>query len=230
MWMAGKSSFPLQVDRHVPIVHLPVTQLLAGTNDIPILVTSGTKVIGTMPVCETLAAQPACQGWFAGEKLDDAGFNALLQKYAVTLSYYVGQWAYAYLLPEKEICLPMLTAGVPFWESTAAWLGYPLIAKLISDGFAITPGVQPDALAQINALGLAAMEALSDGRPFLAGNSLTAIDIFFATSLAPALLPPNYDGITEPLEGLPTAMAQEIATLRATTFGQYVRKIYALKP
>jgi glutathione S-transferase len=226
LWLTQESPFSILVYRHVPIVHLPITQLLARTNDIPILLTAETKIIGTMPVLQFLARQATCQRLFTGEKVDGAGFSTLLQKFAVTLSYYVGQWAYAYLLPEKSICLPMLTVGVPLWEYWAARLSYPLIAKLISDGFEIKPGVQASALEQINAISLGAMETMSDGRLYLTGNSLTAIDIVFATSLAPALLPTNYSGIAQPLEALPPAMAGEIRILRETTFGQYVRRVY----
>jgi glutathione S-transferase len=226
LWLTQECAFPVQAYRHVPIVHLPITQLLAQTNDIPILLMPDAKIIGTMQVFQFLAQQSACQRLFAGEKVDSAGFSTLLQKFAVTLSYYVGQWAYAYLLPEKSLCLPMLTAGVPFWEYWAARLGYPWIAKLISDGFEIKPGVQASALEQINAIGLSAIETMSDGRLYLAGNSLTAIDIVFATSLAPAVLPANYSGIAQPLEALPPAMAEEIRISRETTFGQYVSRLY----
>jgi glutathione S-transferase len=135
------------------------------------------------------------------------------------------KWGYSYILTPELVRAPW-THGVPFWER---WL-FPLIfSKLesrVRTMMAITPTSAAESYSEIMRVFAEVERTLADGRPYLLGDQVSAVDMTFAALAAPILMPPNHHVPPTPIAALPQQMARDVAAARATIAGQFGLRLY----
>ena len=138
-----------------------------------------------------------------GARLETAAFleptqeslelEAKIDRYGVDLQV----WVYHHLLPHKEITLHIWGAqdpGIPQWQRTVARLLYPLLAKFLRCTFGIDGAHYSKAVEHIDAMLATAEERLQGDKQYLLGDTLSYVDITFASISGLWLQPDNYGG------------------------------------
>lgn len=158
---------------------------------------------------------------------DFARMAAEVKSYTITMGNGVVYWCYWNFMKEEALALPSFTAGVPAEETTEIEADYPTYRAKIVAGIKLSDQKAADGLALV-ASGFDKVEALlRDGRTFLDGKGLSALDLAFAASAAPIVLAPGYGAPLPALEALPADQRAVIEAHRARPAGQFILRIYA---
>lgn len=135
--------------------------------------------------------------------------------------------AYFHLLPQRDAMIESFGKPITPTGRSALPYTYPALALLFRVALQLSEANATAALARIRTA-LDTLDAtLADGRPFLAGDTLTLADIGLASSSAPIMLPPHYAPRIPPLDRLPIVLRDIIAECRARPAAALVTRIYA---
>lgn len=141
----------------------------------------------------------------------------------------VPNWAYHYLLPRKDLLLDPLTKGVPGWEKEILRAFYTPLTGIIKKSLKINYDKPPTQSENMIRKGFDYFDQLlSDGRPYLMGDSLTILDIATSSFAAPAVFESKYGngGLLPPFEEAPSEMVSFVNELRERPTAHYVKRIY----
>ncbi|MEL6475898.1 MAG: glutathione S-transferase family protein [Pseudomonadota bacterium] len=152
---------------------------------------------------------------------------AEVKYYTVTMGNGVVYWCYWNFMQEEALVLPSFTTGIPDAEKAEIEADFPAYRAKIVAGIKLSDQKAADGLALVSA-GLDKVEALlADGREFLDGKGLSALDIAFAASAAPIVLAPGYGAPLPALDALPATQRAVIEAHRARPAGQFILRLYA---
>jgi glutathione S-transferase len=143
----------------------------------------------------------------------------------LTLGVSTRCWGYSYILT-RELLYPRWTLGVPFWQKLLFPLIFPKVEPIIRENFKITATSATESYQEIIGVFERVTEVLSDGRKYLLGDRLSAIDITFAALAVPILQPPEQYIPSEPIESLPPQMQADIRHCRSTPAGEFGLRLY----
>ncbi|MGK7908818.1 MAG: glutathione binding-like protein [Synechococcus sp.] len=143
-----------------------------------------------------------------------------------TLGQYAGPWAYSYLLPVRDIMVPVFGHNCPANEKEFVETSYPTVANLVGGALKIGPDTAKEAMVAIERMFSLIDGLLQDGREFLIGNRLTIADMSFACLGVPLVWAPGFDGALPPLEKTPNEIQTTVAKFRNRLSGKFILRMF----
>ena len=115
----------------------------------------------------------------------------------------------------------------PKWQRLAmAWF-FPVSQRLIERALNVNDATAARSVERIAPFIEEVNAQLSDGRPYLFGDTFTAADLTFSALAAPLVLPVGY-GVTLPtLDEVPGHIQEVVNGYRGTPAGQHAMRMYA---
>lgn len=136
------------------------------------------------------------------------------------------RWAYFTLTGDRALAVRHAATGAPAWQRQTFSIFYPLAIRYLLAGLrADAEQVDRDVIlldrwfAEIDA-------RLADGRPYLAGERLTAADVSWACLAAAVVLPVGYSIPLFPPEVLPSQVADRVRAWRERPAGRLVTRLF----
>ncbi|MEK7302329.1 MAG: glutathione S-transferase C-terminal domain-containing protein [Pseudomonadota bacterium] len=155
------------------------------------------------------------------------------KNFNISLGAAVVTWAYANLLPYKEIMIRPLSLGCPWYECLFVKYFYSIPKNFLWDSLKLSKASADEAFTVIEKHFSEVDRMLSDGRKYLFGDKLTLADMAFAVSGAPLVLPANYGGDQSKQGAIPTfgqfpkELQEIINSKRQTPAGKFILRLYA---
>jgi glutathione S-transferase len=134
---------------------------------------------------------------------------------------------YVHMLAEPKLMLRYNNQGVPRWEDRAIRYGWPVMVRFARRALDIRPGVEIDDEAAVWRELEFVAEELSDGRPYLSGESFSAADLTFAALSAPVVVPRGYGVRLPEIDELPERTATLVQRAREHAAGRHALAMYA---
>jgi cytochrome P450/glutathione S-transferase len=226
-WALDRWGIPFVEECHAPVFHVLASRRYGGGSVVPILDIGETSLLDAREVVDYYEARsPIHQKLYPTDAEDRAEAMRLFDFFFDTFGVGVRAWAYAYMLPVRNITLRAWTDRVPWWERWCAQLFYPVLAALVGRNLALKPRAVADQQPVIEAALDQVESLLADGRPFLMGERLTAPDLALAALAAPILLPAEFGGPMPSLNDLPTPMRVAVERWRARPAGRFILRLY----
>lgn len=143
-------------------------------------------------------------------------------------------WVYEMVFERRDLTLRawgIEDTRIPGWQRRLLPFVAPLLAFAVRRMLGVSPARAVRALERTRESFDRVDALLSDGRRFLAGDTLSYADITFASLAALAVLPPEYPGPALPgrclsIDELDARWRAEIEALRARPAGQFVLRLY----
>jgi len=226
-WALDWAGIEYQEQAHLQLIHwIPVARA-GGNKTAPVLIQGDRVLADSADILEAVSAQaPPQRRLFPADPAAAAEVRTLQRDFDTRLGPEGRRWMYNGLRGRRDIALAYGRAGVPAWEYRALPLVYPLAVRVIDRYLDVTPATAALSEAEVRAVFDTVTERLSDGRPYLCGESFTAADLTFASLSAPVLMPPEYGVPLPQPEELPAAMAATVRELRAHPAGAYALRIF----
>jgi len=146
----------------------------------------------------------------------------------------VRRWAYFRLFGDARLTLQTwgcYEPKVPGWQRMLLPALRPVLRFAVRRMLRITPASAERALAKTRAVFDEIDARLADGRRYLLGDTLSYVDITFASLGALAVLPEQYGGAAlatrfPAIEALPSPWREEVESFRARPAGQFILRLY----
>ena len=138
----------------------------------------------------------------------------------------VEQYQFSELFSSKKNTLTLLKKQVSFFSRLRYTFMYSGYKKRIAKQLHIDNEAPIVYLTEIENIFTQVSNALSDGRPYLVNNKLSAADLAFAAIAAPIILPEEFGGAQTKFNEVSEEFRLQIMKLRATPAGQFVMKLY----
>ncbi len=135
-------------------------------------------------------------------------------------------WLYHGLRGRRDIAIRYGTTGVPAWQRRALPIGYPVVISIVHHMLGVDDENAVAAEREVRQTFDSVGERLSDGRPYLMGETFTAADLTFSALAAPMLMPPEYGVALPRPDELPAAMGDVVRELRAHPAGAHALRMY----
>lgn len=146
----------------------------------------------------------------------------------------VRRWVYHRVFEDPALTLQLWGHGepkVPQWQRSLLPLLRPALRAAVRRMLYVTPATAVRALERTRVVFDEMDARLADGRPYLMGDTLSYVDITFASLGALAVLPEDYGGgalatrFPAP-EALPAAWRDEVLAFRQRPSGQFILRLY----
>jgi glutathione S-transferase len=137
------------------------------------------------------------------------------------------RWVYGELLPQAKLLRSVWSRRVPRWEAALIPLTAPLVRRLVSRAYRITPESIRSSQERVGGVFTKVSELLSNGRRFLVGERFSAADLTFAALAAPVLFPAECRAVHPALSDVPAALREEILRLRETEAGRFALRLFS---
>jgi glutathione S-transferase len=143
-------------------------------------------------------------------------------------------WVYSRVFERRDLTLRswgLEETGIPAWQRILLRACTPLLRFSVRRMLGVTPERAARALERTRESFERIDALLADGRPYLMGESLSFVDITFASLAALAVLPPEYAGRSLvgrrlTLDDLDADWRAEVEALRARPSGQFALRLY----
>jgi len=159
---------------------------------------------------------------------------ALEQHLDAALGEQVRRWAYHRLFEHPALTLQLWGVdepAVPAWQRALLPALRPLLQMAVRRMLRVTPSSAARALARTHAVFDEIDARLADGRRYLLGDTISFVDITFASLGALAVLPDHYGGGKlatgfAPVESIDPTWREEVLALRQRPAGQFILRLY----
>lgn len=220
-WALDLTGLPYVEEGHVPVIHYAHNRRWGAGATIPALITPE----GPLNDSSDILLYCHRHGVPLYPRAHEAEIRSWEERFDEALGPQVRIWAYAYLLPERDL-LPELISTCPRSEQLMARPFFNYFGTLLARKYRIGPQSTRSSLREIDAIWAQTDRLLRDGRPYLVGQAFSAADLTLSALAGPMLLPPEYGFSYPPLERLPAAMAAVIVARRETPTGRHVLRMY----
>ncbi|MFK7984645.1 MAG: glutathione S-transferase family protein [Sandaracinaceae bacterium] len=135
--------------------------------------------------------------------------------------------AYAWLLPTPALSIEMAERNVSRAQTRLYRALRPVMVRGLVSRMKITPERTARSLDRSRETADAVAARLSDGRPYLTGDTFTAADLTFASLMAPLVKPDTYGAWMPPVHAMPPEAREVIGEMRQHPAGEFVQRMFA---
>lgn len=226
-WAMELAGEPYQESAHLPLLHWAYSLTAGAGRTVPALETDDGQVLGdSTDILLWLDRRHPLLGLYGGSPEQRQEIAALEDLLDDKLGPATRRWGYFHLLPDKALTLRYAAQGVPHAEVLILQATFPVVRRMLRRGLGVDAVRTERSVRKMREILAQLSEKLSDGRPFLMGDRLTAADLTFAALASPLLQPPEHPLPFPPLDQLPLAMRAEVEAARATVAGQHAMRLY----
>jgi glutathione S-transferase len=192
-WALDRAGMLYREEPHVQGIHRLAARRAGGGSTVPVLVTPQGAIGDSADILAWIDQRMEGEvRLYPAEPAARREVLALCERFDERLGPSGRRLMYVHMLGQRELTLQFNNQGVPHWEDRLLRRGWPFAVRFISRALGIRPGVEAeDESAAWRELDFAA-GLLSDGRPYLCGESFTAADLTFAALCAPLVVPVIY--------------------------------------
>lgn len=224
-WGLDWSGQSFREEAHLPLFHVGPVRRAGGRRTVPVLVTPEGTLRQSTDILRWADAKLS-----ADRRLyPDAG-RADVDRWVEELDAEFGVdtrlWAYAQLLPRKDLVKRYGFAGAPRWQGLLAGASYPVLKRVIGRLLQISPAAVAHAEQRIDRMLDRVDGLLSDGRPYLTGDRFTAADLTFAALGAPLVSPPEYHVPLPEPDVMPGEATERVRAWRSRPSGKHVLRMF----
>lgn len=225
-WALDRAGIAYTEEQHLPLFHYLQSFRTGRSRTVPLLRHDG-GVLKSSSAILHWADEQAREGiapLYPAARRDQV--EALERRFDDRLGPASRLWAYAHLLPNRELAFRYAADGVPGWERKMLERSYPIAVRALQMRVGIDEQSTMEARSEIVRVFDEVGRSLSEGHRYLAGDSFTAADLTFAALAAPAIVPEHYGRTLPALAELPPAMRLTVEGLRDHPAGEYALRIY----
>ena len=223
-WALERAGLAYSEERHVQGVHVFVARRAGGGETVPVLIADE----GVFNESEAILRY-ADRHLPKAARLFPAG-DTEVEELCRWLDGGLGpdgrRLMYRHMLGERGQMLRFNNQGVPGWEGRLLAGAWPLATRLAGRRLALGATSQDDDAASVFAVFDRIAERLSDGRPRLCGEHLTAADLTFACLAASVVVPPEYGVPLPQPDALPEHIARDVRGFREHPAGAYALELF----
>jgi glutathione S-transferase len=226
-WALDWAGEPYVESAHLPLLHWASSFGAGAGRTVPVLVADDGEVLGdSTDILRWLDRRQPELGLYGDTAEKRQEIEALEDLFDEKLGPATRRWGYYHLLPHKELTLAYASQWVPSSEVWALRASFPLVRALLRRGLGIDAAGAARSKERIDAVMQQVSQLLADGRPFLAGERISAADLTFAALASPLLQPPEHPLPFPPLPQLPEVMRRDVELARATPAGEFGLRLY----
>ncbi len=226
-WALDRADIAYQEQAHLQILHWIPVRRAGGKKTAPVLVWGDRVFTDSADIVEATSAQaPPGRELFPEDPDAAAEVRSLQGDFDERLGPEGRRWMYNALRGRRDIAIAYACTGVPTWERRGLPFAYPVVSRIIDRYLDVTPATAARSEAEVRATFDEVAARLSDGRPYLCGESFSAADLTFAALAAAVLMPPEYGVPLPQPEELPAAMAATVRELRAHPAGAHALRMF----
>jgi glutathione S-transferase len=199
-----------------------------GFLQVPMLHGGGARLDGPREIVEHFDPTiPAEKRLLPPEQPLRATIDADWDRYNGALAGDTAAVSYFYMLPERDVMVPLFQRSLPPGESRITPAAYGALRWLFTVLLGLRQPRIDDAVLRIRMAFDATARRVADGRPFLVGDRLTLGDLALATAAGPLLLPEGYTAPVPTYEQMPPPLRAIADELRAHPTAAFVSGLYA---
>ena len=226
-WLLERASVPYHEQCSAPVLHLLTNEVSGGSQAVPVLISSEATLINAHQALEYIDLRlPRDLQLYPGNAADRVETDRLLLLFLDKLGKAVRSFCYSYLLPQKDLLIPVITHGVPPWQKLVVVCCYPLMRSTMERALPAGVTLAESFKKEIELVFSEVSLLLNEGRHYLLGDRISIADYCFAAMAAPILYPNRYGSPLPPYERIPEAMRKFSADLRNTPAGEFALKLY----
>lgn len=225
-WGLERRRIDFVEDGHLPLFHWLPVRRAGGERQVPLLVVGDQLVADSTAILQWADAQPSDGPRLYPDAVADEVLT-LEEAFDHDLGPAARRWAYGFILRRREYLMRLSGEGVPAWERRGMGLGFRPVRWLMRRGMRIDEAGIARSRDKLARTFDDVAERLSDGRPYLTGDTFTAADLTFAALAAPTVVPANNGSPFPPVAELPADAQAEIEAYRAHPAGAYALRLYA---
>ena len=219
-WALELAHLPYREERHMQVIHWAHTWRAGRGWTAPVLVTPKGPLRESAQIVRFADAH-AHLGLYRNPLAAalEARFDAHLGPDART-------WMYNRMLDRPDLMEEYAAPGVPRWERAGLPMMLPLMRKLIVRRTDADDDHAAAARERVRAEFDEVAARLSDGRPYLCGDTFSAADLAFAALAAAVLVPDRYGVRLPPVDELPEPYGTEVQAMREHPAGRFALRLY----
>ncbi|MFZ5629638.1 MAG: glutathione S-transferase family protein [Spirochaetota bacterium] len=225
-WALELSGIPYKEESHIPGLHATVTlwHTRGRHRSTPVLLDGEQVVPDSTAILQHLAGRYQ-QHWLYPNRQA----LELEERFDAAVGPHTRRFIYRQLF-DARLSLPQLFSQpvVPAWQAALLPAIAPMLQAAMTRDMQITHSEADRSREIFEAEFDFVAGLLSDGRPFLCGNAISAADITFAALAAPVLLPEEYGAKLPDMRDLPAAqkLHEIVENYRRTPAGKFVLRLY----
>ncbi|HEY0759523.1 MAG TPA: cytochrome P450 [Acidisarcina sp.] len=225
-WVLERQGIDYQESCHAPVWNVPYTRAAGNTINVPVVQTPDANLqIGEFLTYIDARARDDDK-LFPSDPAERADAEVLVHSILTELALTIRLYAYANMLPNRQVTGPLMATRAPWWERAFIRFFYPVQARAMRKVLKITP----ESVEQARTLILSSFDNMSSrltaGHTCLVGDKLSAADMVFAAGTAPITLPPEYGAPFPTFEESPAPMQMTVRAVQATPAGQMALRVY----
>lgn len=225
-WALDHSGVEYHEDGRLQGLHYLSTARAGGGRTVPVLVVDdGTVLCDSTDIVRWADVRAPSGVTLLANEPDQVAAMKELERWGVQTRL----WAYHRLLLNKEIAIRLLHQGVPRWQAMTIRPLFGVLSAFLVDKLGATDERVARAVLRIEQRLDRVADTLADGRPYLTGDTFTALDLTFCALGAPMVLPSGYgkDFRLPPLADLLKPASAEVVKYREHPAGQFILRVYA---
>ncbi|MCA9523112.1 MAG: glutathione S-transferase family protein [Myxococcales bacterium] len=236
-WALDRVGIPYRERPFMPMFHIPAVAFATrGTGradhsstrfSTPVLVTASGDVLAD----STAIAQFADRHAEPNARLfGDPEAERWAKRFDEELFVHTRRVVYHHILPATSVILEIARRNTGRWQYWLGRLTVPAIRPLMSRLMRISPASVARSLARVETVVADVEQLLSDGRPYLVGDTFSIADLNFATGLSPFLWLSESEGYGARMPAaaeVSTAFDAFVRSFRERPAGELVLRMFA---